>query len=160
MSDPLTQSSSWWTLIRGRWHSLYPEWQLQLFLWQGQASQESTGRNSQTDCQMLGQRPLPSSLPFLSSLCIFPDEGCKPTVYMPMVLGQAQPLSLLETWSQHERGEAEGKGGRARTVVDRVWAARGTPRSLLPKLNSVYSVSLEFLFSFSCSPTVGQALDI
>ena len=69
--------------------------------------------------------------------------------------------SLSHCWKHrhrtrvNQRGEAAGKGGRARTVVDRVWAARGKPRSLLPKLNSAYSltvpgISLLFFMQPNC----------
>ena len=61
----------------------------------------------------LSSGPRPAPWPFPSSLCIFPDECCKPTVYIPMVLGRAQLFPLLETWSQDE-SQPKGRGWRER----------------------------------------------
>ena len=142
------------TLTRARWHSLYPEWQLQILPWQGQASQLSSGRSSQTDCQRLGQRPRPAPcLP--SSLCFLPDEA---TALQSTCRWFWAEHSLSHCWKHghrtrvNHRGEAEG----AEPVP---WwtecGQAGAPRPLLPKLNSIYSltvpgISLFFFMQSNC----------
>ena len=55
------------TLTRARWHSLYPEWQLQLLPWQGQASQLSQGGAARLTARGLGSGP--AQLPAFPAAC-------------------------------------------------------------------------------------------
>ena len=159
----LAQSTSWWTLTRGRWTAFVLNGNCSYFSGEDKPLITAQGGAARLTVRGLGSGPHPA--PCLS-----------PAAYASFLMRAATLQStgrwfwaknnLSHCWKHsywirvYQREEAEGKGGRARTVVDRVWAIRGTPMSLLLKLNSICSLSLEFLFSFSRSSTIGHALDI
>ena len=144
------------TLTRARWHSLYPEWQLQLLPWQGQASQLSQGGAARLTARGLGSGPAP--LPAFPAACasflMRPQPyslhagGSELSTGFPTVGNMVTGRESTTGERLKGKGQSQGRGGQS---VGR----QGAPRSLLPKLNSIYSftvpgISLFFFMQPNC----------